>query len=125
MDFFDKLVGFLVAKNAIRSYQKDLQNDYWHEKAVLKEKERALQAQEAEREARQREFDEEMGRLFHETDEHHRKMLAKHQARLAEHEIRIEQLKKMAGDHSKEIRNEESLAEFERDMVSIYRTSLG
>ena len=125
MDFFDKLVGFLVAKNAIRSYQKDLQNEYWHEKAVLKEKERALQAQEAERQARQREFDDEISRLINETDEHHRQMLAKHQARLAEHERKIKQLKKMAGDHAEEIRNEESLAEFERDMVSIYRTSLG
>ena len=78
MDFFSKLVGFLITKHAIRSYQKNLRNEYYRNQALL-----------------------------------------------AEHESRLAQLKQEEGDHSAEIEEEELWADYERDMVRIYKKNLG
>lgn len=125
MDFFDKLVGFLVAKNAIRSYQKDLQYDYLQKSAILAEKERELRAVEERAEAERQKLEEKLRRTLEESDEHHRKMVVKHEAKLAEYEAKIAELKQLEGDHSDEIKEQECFADYERDMVRIYKESLG
>ncbi len=125
MDFFDKLVGFLVAKNAIRSYQKDLQYDYLQKSAILAEKERELRAVEERAEAERQKLEEKLRRTLEESDEHHRKMVVKHETKLAEHEAKIAELKQLEGDHSDEIKEQECFADYERDMVRIYKESLG
>ena len=125
MDFFDKLVGFLVAKNAIRSYQKDLQYDYLQKSAILAEKERELRAVEERAEAERQKLEEKLRRTLEESDKHHRKMVVKHATKLAEHEAKIAELKQLEGDHSDEIKELECSADYERDMVRIYKESLG
>ena len=125
MDFFDKLVGFLVAKNAIRSYQKDLQYDYLQKSAILAEKERELRAVEERAEAERQKLEEKLRRTLDEMHEHDREMVVKHEAKLAEYEAKIAELKQLEGDHSDEIKELECSADYERDMVRIYKESLG
>ena len=125
MDFFDKLVGFLVAKNAIRFYQKELQNDYLHKSAILAERERELRAVEERAEAERQKWEEKLRRTLDELDEHHREMVVKHETKLAEYEAKIAELKQQEGDHSDEIKEQECFADYERDMVRIYKKSLG
>ena len=125
MDFFDKLVGFLVAKRAIRSYQRDLQNEYLHNQAILAEREREIRAEEERAEAERQKCEEDLRRMLEENDERHRQMVVKYETKLAEHEAKIAELKQLEGDHSKEIAEQECLADFERDMVRIYKYSLG
>jgi len=125
MDFFTKLAGFLITKHAIRSYQKDLQNEYLRNQAILAERERKLRAEEKRAEEKVRICEENMRRTFEEVEERHRLMVLKHEARLAEHEAKIAQLKQEEGEHSAEIEEQEFLADHERDMVRIYKKTLG
>ena len=125
MDFFSKLAGFLITKHAIRSYQKNLQNEYLRNQALLAERERKVRAEQKRAEEKVRKCEEQMLRTFEEVDERHRQMLLKHKARLAEHEARLAQLKQEEDDHSAEIEEEEFGADYERDMVRIYQKSLG
>ena len=41
------------------------------------------------------------------------------------HEAKIAELKQLEGDHSDEIKEQECFADYERDMVRIYKESLG
>ena len=125
MDFFSKLAGFLITKYAIRSYQKDLRNEYLRKQALLTERERKIRTEKKRAEEKLRKCEENMLRTFEEVDERHRQMVLKHEAKLAEHEARIAQLKQEEGDHSAEIEEQEFLADFERDMVRIIKISLG
>lgn len=121
MDFFTKLAGFLIAKHAIRSYEKDMQNEYYRNQTLLAaQRERELRA-----EKEQRKLEEKIERMLEEIDEDHRQKVLEHEAKLAEHEAKIAQLKQMEGDHSGEIENEEFFADFERDLVKMYKDSLG
>ena len=124
MDFFDKLAGFLITKHAIRSYQKNLENEYYRQKALLEEREREIRAAERAEEERQK-IEENIRRLIEESDERHRQMVLVHEARMAEHEAKIEQLKQLEGDHTEEIEQEKYFAEFERDMANIYKNTFG
>ena len=124
MDFISKLAGFLITKHAIRSYQKNLRNEYYRNQALLAERERKLRAEQKRAEEKVRKCEEQILRTLEEVDEHHRQMLLKHKARLAEHEARLAQLKQEEGDHSAEIEEEESWADYERDMVRIYKKNL-
>ena len=69
-----------------------------------------------------RKCEENLRRMLEENDKRRRQIALEHEAKLAEHEARIEQLKQMEGDHSAEIKNEEFYADFERDMVRIFKT---
>ena len=125
MDFFDKLVGFLVAKRAIRSYQRDLQNEYLHNQAILAEREREIRAEEERAEAARQKCEENLRRMLDENDERHRQKVIDYEGKLADCEAKIAELKQMEGDHSEEIAEQESYAEFARDMVRIFKYSLG
>ena len=46
MGFWENLVGLLTTKKAIRSYQRDLRNEYLQNKAILAERERRIHAEE-------------------------------------------------------------------------------
>ena len=128
MSFFVQLADFLIIKHAIRSYQKNLQNEYLRNQALLAEREREIRAEEerAEENLAQsenlRKCEENLRRMLEENDKRRRQIALEHEAKLAEHEARIEQLKQMEGDHSAEIKNEEFYADFERDMVRIFKT---
>ena len=124
MDFFDKLAGFLITKHAIRSYQKNLENEYYRQMALLEERERRIRAAERAEEER-RKHEEKIRRMIEENDERHRQMVLVHEARMAEHEAKIEQLKQLEGDHTEEIEQEKYFAEFERDMANIYKNPFG
>lgn len=124
MDFFDKLAGFLITKHAIRSYQKNLQNEYYRQKTLLAQREREIRAAERAEEER-RKHEEKIRKMIEENDERHRQMVLVHQERLAEHEAKLEELKQLEGDHSEEIKEHEYFADFERDMVKMYKKSLG
>lgn len=125
MGFFDDLVGFLVTKHAVRSYQRNLENEYYRNRAILAERERQIRAEEERAEAELRKCEEDWIRLVEEINEEHRQLVLKYEAELAEHEAKIEQLKQMEGDHSAEIDDEEFYAENAREMIRIYQTPLG
>ena len=117
MSFFVQLVDFLIIKNAIRSYEKDMQNEYLRNQALLAaQREREIRAEEE-----QRKLEEKISRMLDEIDEDHRRKALEHEAKLAEHEARIEQLKQMEGDHSVEISDEEFFARIERDLINVYK----
>ena len=46
MSFFVQLADFLIIKHAIRSYQKNLQNEYLRNQALLAKREREIRAEE-------------------------------------------------------------------------------
>ena len=125
MDFFGKLVCLFITKQAIRSYQKDLQNEYLHNQALLAERGREIRAEEERAEKELRKCEEDLRRMLEENDEHHRQMVLEHEAKLAEHEARIDQLRQEEGDHSAEIEAEEFYADHEREMIRIFKNSLG
>lgn len=58
MGFWESLVGLLITKKAIRSYQRDLRNEYLQNKAMLAERERRIRAEERRLAEEEREEEE-------------------------------------------------------------------
>ena len=58
MGFWESLVGLLITKKAIRSYQRDLRNEYSQNKAALAERERRIRAEERRLAEEEREEEE-------------------------------------------------------------------
>lgn len=179
MGFWENLAGLLIAKKAIRSYQRDLRNEYMQNKAVLAERERRIRAEERrlaeeereeeewmleeeewmleeeeweeeERRLEEEEWEEEeleemimlgeydemteaehqeyfdnMKRIIEEKDELHRQRVIEYEGKLADYEARIAQLKQEEGDHSEDIEILEFYANNARNMIRIYKKSLG
>ncbi len=146
MDFFDKLVGFLVAKNAIRSYQKDLQYDYLQKSAILAEKgepwfvgkdvaEKLGYSNTSKAIQQHVDMEDKTTLPIRESGSNYktRAILINESglyslilsSKLAEYEAKIAELKQLEGDHSDEIKELECFADYERDMVRIYKESLG
>ena len=160
MGFWESLVGLLITKKAIRSYQRDLRNEYMQNKAMLAERERRIRAEERrlaeeeweeeerrleeeEREeeeleemimlgeydgmteAERQEYFDNMNRIIEEKDELHRQRVIEYEGKLADYEARIAQLKQEEGDHSEDIEILEFYANNARNMIRIYKKSLG
>ena len=172
MGFWENLAGLLITKKAIRSYQRDLRNEYSQNKAKLAERERRIRAEErrqAEEEREEEEWEEEewmleeeeweeeerrieeeeweemimlgeydemtdaerqeyfdnMNRTIEEKDELHRQRVIEYEGKLADYEARIAQLKQEEGDHSEDIEILEFYANNARNMIRIYKKSLG
>ena len=172
MGFWENLAGLLITKKAIRSYQRDLRNEYSQNKAKLAERERRIRAEErrqAEEEREEEEWEEEewmleeeewededrrieeeeweemimlgeydemtdaerqeyfdnMNRTIEEKDELHRQRVIEYEGKLADYEAKIAQLKQEEGDHSEDIEILEFYANNARNMIRIYKKSLG
>lgn len=174
MGFWENLVGLLITKKAIRSYQRDLRNEYSQNKAKLAERERRIQAEERrlaeeEREeeewmleeeewmleeeeweeeerrieeeeweemimlgeydemtdAERQEYFDNMNRTIEEKDELHRQRVIEYEGKLADYEAKIAQLKQEEGDHSEDIEILEFYANNARNMIRIFKKSLG
>ena len=184
MGFWENLVGLLITKKAIRSYQRDLRNEYLQNKAALAERERRMLAEERrlaeeereeeewmleeeeweeeERRQEEEEWEEEermleeeeleeeeweemimlgeydemtdaerqeyfdnMNRIIEEKDELHRQRVIEYEGKLADYEARIAQLKQEEGDHSEDIEILEFYANNARNMIRIFKKSLG
>ena len=141
--FWENLVGLLITKKAIRSYQRDLRNEYLQNKAALAERERRIRAEERrlaeeEREemimlgeydemtdAERQEYFDNMNRIIEEKDELHRQRVIEYEGKLADYEAKIAQLKQEEGDHSEDIEILEFYANNARNMIRIYKKSLG
>ena len=172
MGFWESLAGLLITKKAIRSYQRDLRNEYLQNKAALAERERRIRAEERrlaeeereeeewmleeeeweeeerrleeeEREeeeweemimlgeydemtdAERQEYFDNMNRTIEEIDELHRQRVIEYEGKLADYEARIAQLKQEEGDHSEDIEILEFYANNARNMIRIFKKSLG
>lgn len=186
MGFWENLVGLLITKKAIRSYQRDLRNEYSQKKAILDERERRIRAEERRQaeeereeeewmleeeewmleeeewmleeeeweeeerrleeeeleeeeleemimlgeydgmtEAERQEYFDNMNRIIEEKDELHRQRVIEYEGKLADYEAKIAQLKQEEGDHSEDIEILEFYANNARNMIRIYKKSLG
>lgn len=93
MGFWESLVGLLITKKAIRSYQRDLRNEYSQNKAKLAERERRIRAE--ERRQAEEEWEEEEWMLEEEEWMLEEEEWEEEERRLEEEEREEEELEEM------------------------------